>query len=74
MAFWSICRVTDEMSPLLINYVGHAETWDSTEFVGDLKAHDGLVKFSSEGRIVAVASIFRDEESLRAELDLERPS
>ena len=55
-----------------INYVGHAETWDATEVVGDIKARDGLVKFLKHGRVVAVASIFRDQESLLAELDLER--
>jgi NADPH-dependent 2,4-dienoyl-CoA reductase/sulfur reductase-like enzyme/nitrite reductase/ring-hydroxylating ferredoxin subunit len=54
-----------------INYVGHAEGWDSTETVGDIGARDGLVRFRKDGRTIAVASIFRDGESLRAELDLE---
>jgi apoptosis-inducing factor 3 len=54
-----------------IHYVGHAETWDATETVGDIEARDGLVRFRKDGRTVAVASIFRDKESLRAELDLE---
>jgi hypothetical protein len=55
-----------------INYVGHAESWDATEVEGDIGARDGLVKFRSGGRVVAVASIYRDKESLLAELDLER--
>ena len=55
-----------------INYVGYAEKWDTAEIVGDIKAGDGLVKYRNGGRVVAVASIFRDEECLRAELDLER--
>lgn len=55
-----------------INYVGHAERWDSSEVIGDIKARDGLVKFSSSGRLVAVASVLRDRENLLAELDLER--
>jgi NADPH-dependent 2,4-dienoyl-CoA reductase/sulfur reductase-like enzyme len=55
-----------------INYVGHAENWDATELIGDIKAGDGLVKYLSKGRVVAVASIYRDEESLRAEIDLEK--
>jgi NADPH-dependent 2,4-dienoyl-CoA reductase/sulfur reductase-like enzyme/nitrite reductase/ring-hydroxylating ferredoxin subunit len=55
-----------------INYVGYAEKWDSAEILGDIKAGDGLVKYRKSGRVVAVASIFRDEECLRAELDLER--
>jgi NADPH-dependent 2,4-dienoyl-CoA reductase/sulfur reductase-like enzyme/nitrite reductase/ring-hydroxylating ferredoxin subunit len=54
-----------------INYVGHAESWDSTETVGDVAARDGLVRFSKDGRLLAVASISRDRENLRAELDLE---
>jgi NADPH-dependent 2,4-dienoyl-CoA reductase/sulfur reductase-like enzyme/nitrite reductase/ring-hydroxylating ferredoxin subunit len=53
-----------------INYVGHAESWDATETVGAIAARDAVVKFRRDGRIVAVASIFRDKESLRAELDL----
>lgn len=57
-----------------INYVGHAEGWDGTETVGAIDAKDGLVRYLKEGRTVAVASIFRDGESLRAELDLEEPS
>ena len=55
-----------------INYVGHAETWDETEIVGDIKARDGLVRYRKDGRIVAVASIFRDRENLHAERDLEQ--
>lgn len=64
--FWS------QHYDVAINYVGHAQRWDATEIVGDLKGHDGLVRFLSRGRVLAVASVFRDEESLRAELDLER--
>jgi len=44
------------------------------EVIGDIKARDGLVKFRKQGCVVAVASIFRDQESLRAELDLEQPT
>jgi len=55
-----------------INYVGHAEAWDATEVEGDLRGRDGLVRYRKDGRIVAVASIFRDRDSLLAELDLER--
>ena len=54
-----------------IHYVGHAETWDATEIVGDIEARDGLMRFRKDGQTVAVASIFRDKESLRAELNLE---
>ena len=55
-----------------INYVGHAEGWDSTEVIGDLKGKDGLVRYRKGGRVIAVASIYRDKDSLHAELGLER--
>ena len=54
-----------------INYVGHAEAWDGTEVVGAIKERDGLVRFRKDGRVAAVASIFRDRESLLAEIELE---
>jgi apoptosis-inducing factor 3 len=54
-----------------INVAGHAGRWDALEVVGDLAAHDGLVKYRHQGIVVAVASIFRDRENLLAELALE---
>ncbi|HWF64722.1 MAG TPA: FAD-dependent oxidoreductase, partial [Rhizomicrobium sp.] len=55
-----------------INYAGHAESWDALAVEGDLKAKDGLVRFRKGGRTLAVASLFRDRESLEAELAMER--
>ena len=55
-----------------INYVGHAESWDELAVEGDLAAKDGLVRFSKAGRTLAVASLFRDLESLKAEAALEQ--
>jgi NADPH-dependent 2,4-dienoyl-CoA reductase/sulfur reductase-like enzyme/nitrite reductase/ring-hydroxylating ferredoxin subunit len=55
-----------------INYVGHAETWDELMIDGDITARDCLLRFKSKGRVRAVASIFRDVESLRAEVEMER--
>ncbi|HEY4038529.1 MAG TPA: FAD-dependent oxidoreductase [Burkholderiaceae bacterium] len=57
-----------------INYVGHAESWDRIEVDGDVAARDAVVRFLRGGRVRAVASIFRDLESLKAELALERES
>jgi NADPH-dependent 2,4-dienoyl-CoA reductase/sulfur reductase-like enzyme len=54
-----------------INYVGHAESWDELLVEGDLAAKDGLVRFKREGRTLAVASLFRDVESLKAEMAME---
>jgi hypothetical protein len=72
-------RVKYEQSPFFwsqhydvpINYVGHAEGWDDTETVGDIAGRDGLVRYRKDGKVVAVASIYRDRESLLAELELE---
>jgi NADPH-dependent 2,4-dienoyl-CoA reductase/sulfur reductase-like enzyme len=55
-----------------INYVGHAESWDELAVEGDIAGKDGLVRMRRAGRTLAVASIFRDLESLEAEVSLER--
>jgi NADPH-dependent 2,4-dienoyl-CoA reductase/sulfur reductase-like enzyme len=55
-----------------VNYVGHAEKWDALEIEGDIAAKDCVLRFRQGGRLLAVASIFRDEESLKAELAMER--
>lgn len=57
-----------------INYVGHAEAWDTIETEGDIKAKDCLIRYKKNGRTCAVASIFRDLASLRAEVEMERES
>jgi NADPH-dependent 2,4-dienoyl-CoA reductase/sulfur reductase-like enzyme/nitrite reductase/ring-hydroxylating ferredoxin subunit len=55
-----------------INYVGHAEKWDEITVDGDIAAKDCLLRYKSGGRVLAVASIYRDLESLEAELAMER--
>jgi NADPH-dependent 2,4-dienoyl-CoA reductase/sulfur reductase-like enzyme/nitrite reductase/ring-hydroxylating ferredoxin subunit len=55
-----------------INYVGHAESWDTIEVDGDIASHDCLLRYRRGGRVQAVASIFRDLESLQVELAMER--
>lgn len=57
---------------LSILYVGHAEEWDETIVEGDLAKRDGRVRFRRAGRDLAVATVERDKESLRAEVALER--
>jgi len=54
-----------------INYVGHAEQWDAIEVSGDPAARDVAVRMKRDGRTLAVASIFRDVESLEAEVAME---
>jgi NADPH-dependent 2,4-dienoyl-CoA reductase/sulfur reductase-like enzyme len=55
-----------------INYVGHAETWDELTIDGEIAARDCLLRYKRDGRILAVASIYRDAESLMAEATMER--
>jgi NADPH-dependent 2,4-dienoyl-CoA reductase/sulfur reductase-like enzyme len=55
-----------------INYVGHAERWDTIEVDGDIGARDCLLRYKLDGRMLAVASIYRDRASLEAELGMER--
>jgi NADPH-dependent 2,4-dienoyl-CoA reductase/sulfur reductase-like enzyme/nitrite reductase/ring-hydroxylating ferredoxin subunit len=55
-----------------INYVGHAEAWDEIAIDGDIAGRDCLLRYKSKGRVLAVASIYRDLESLKAELEMER--
>jgi hypothetical protein len=40
--------------------------------VGDIAGKDCLLRFKRKGRVLAVASIFRDVESLQAEVAMER--
>ena len=56
---------------LSIRYVGHAEKCDEVRVEGDLARRDGLVRFRRAGTDLAVATVERDKESLRAELTME---
>ncbi|KGT78898.1 pyridine nucleotide-disulfide oxidoreductase [Bradyrhizobium japonicum] len=55
-----------------INYVGHAESFDDIAIDGSIDGRDCLLKYRKGGRVLAVASIYRDLDSLKAELDMER--
>jgi NADPH-dependent 2,4-dienoyl-CoA reductase/sulfur reductase-like enzyme len=55
-----------------INYVGHAESFDDIAIEGSIAGKDCLLKYRKGGRVLAVASIYRDLDSLKAELDMER--
>jgi len=54
-----------------INYVGHAEIWDEIAVEGDVPGRDCVLRYKHQGRTLAIASIFRDRESLHAELAME---
>jgi NADPH-dependent 2,4-dienoyl-CoA reductase/sulfur reductase-like enzyme len=55
-----------------INYIGHAEKWDNLDIEGDIKGRDCLVRYRRNGRVLAVASIFRDLENLKAEAGMQQ--
>jgi apoptosis-inducing factor 3 len=54
-----------------INYVGHAEKWDEVRVDGSAENRDVTVRFERGGATLAVATIFRDTESLDAEISME---
>ena len=57
-----------------ISYVGHAESWDELAIEGTPAARDCLVQYKRGGRVLAVAAVNRDIESLEAELTMEQRS
>ena len=57
-----------------ISYVGHAEKWDAVEIAGSVENADCAVKYLAAGRTLAVATVGRDQESLKAELAMEKDS
>jgi apoptosis-inducing factor 3 len=63
--FWS------QHYDLVINYVGHAEKWDSIEIDGSLDARDCSVVYKKGGRTLATLTISRDLQSLQAEAVME---
>jgi len=54
-----------------INYVGHAERWTDVAIDGDLARGDATVKLNAGGKTLAVITVGRDLDSLRAEAAME---
>jgi len=52
--------------------VGHAERWDAMQVDGVAERRDLAVRFERSGKTLALATVFRDEQNLRMELELER--
>jgi NADPH-dependent 2,4-dienoyl-CoA reductase/sulfur reductase-like enzyme len=55
-----------------INYVGHAEQWDRVVVDGGAEERDVAVRFERGGKLLGLATIFRDDASLQVEIDMER--
>jgi NADPH-dependent 2,4-dienoyl-CoA reductase/sulfur reductase-like enzyme len=54
-----------------INYVGHAEGWDEIAIEGDVMQRDCVVSYKRGGKVLAVATIYRDLDSLKAAWEME---
>lgn len=65
--FWS-----NHYESLSIQYVGHAERWDETRIDGDVLGMDCAVSYISGGKRRAMATINRDRDNLKTEVELER--
>lgn len=55
-----------------LGYVGHAERWDKAEIKGSLERRDCTITYRRTGKKLAVATVHRDLEGLRAEVEFER--
>ena len=51
---------------------GCCGNWDEIAIEGDIAAKDCLLRYKSRGRTLAVASIYRDVQSLQEEAAMER--
>lgn len=55
----------------VIAYVGHADEWDAIDIDGEPEEDDCAVRFLEDGATRALATIFRDRESLEFEAEIE---
>jgi 3-phenylpropionate/trans-cinnamate dioxygenase ferredoxin reductase subunit len=63
--FWS------QHYDVALNYVGHAEGWDSIERDGDFASGSCRLSYRSGGKTLAVLTLARDRDSLEAEAAME---
>jgi len=59
--FWT------EQYDLTISYVGHAAQWDEARIEGRINERDCAISYLRQGKVCAVATIGRDQQSLEAE-------
>ena len=56
---------------VIINYVGNAAGWDQYDVRGSLDDKNALIAYRRGGRVAAVATVFKDVESLEIEAAVE---
>lgn len=56
---------------LTVRYIGHAEKWDRVEVDGSLQARDCAVTYTLGDRVLAVATMERDLQNLKTEVEME---
>jgi 3-phenylpropionate/trans-cinnamate dioxygenase ferredoxin reductase subunit len=71
-AFDSVPFFWSQHYDVAINYVGHAEKWDAIEVDGDPAKLDCAVSYKLGGKLMALATIFRDDLSLKTAVEMER--
>jgi NADPH-dependent 2,4-dienoyl-CoA reductase/sulfur reductase-like enzyme/nitrite reductase/ring-hydroxylating ferredoxin subunit len=64
--FWS------QHYDVAIRYVGHAQRWDDVSIDGNLAAREATVTYRRGGRVLATATVGRDNVALRAEHEMEQ--
>ena len=52
--------------------LAHGGKRDDISIYGSISGKDCLLKYRKDGRVLAVASIYRDLDNLKAELEMER--
>jgi NADPH-dependent 2,4-dienoyl-CoA reductase/sulfur reductase-like enzyme len=55
-----------------LNYVGHAEKWDTIDMDGSLEDQNCKLAYKREGKTLAIATVGRDRECLEEELAMEQ--
>jgi len=63
--FWSVHY------DVTLNYVGHAEAWDSIQIDGSLDGRNATVRYLQGGKTLAVVTVGRDRASLKSEEEFE---
>ena len=67
MLLRELVNVMEEIAP-----TRHAESWDKISVQGKPETKDAALRYEKGGKVLALATIFRDEESLTEEIAMER--